>query len=64
MRRRESDASRFRFRLQGLLADAELFLGDDGTVAGDVLLDQVIKQATALTYESLKGAGGSIIFVI
>lgn len=61
MRRRKSDASRFRFRLQGLLADAELFLGNDSTVAGNVLLDQVIKQATALTYKSLKCAGGSII---
>ncbi len=36
-----------------LLADTKLFLGDDSAVAGDILLDQIIKEATTLTYECL-----------
>ena len=47
-----------------LFADTEFFLSDDGAVALDIGLDQVIKEATTLTYEHLKGTGGGIIFVI
>ena len=48
----------------GLLADAEFLLRDDGAVAGDVLLDKVVKETTTLAYEGLQSAGCSIIFVI
>lgn len=47
-----------------LFADAELFLGDDGTVALDIVLDEIIEQATTLAYQRFKSACGGIIFVI
>ncbi len=47
-----------------LLADAEFFLGDDGAVAVDVLADEVIQQAAALTHEHLKGALSRMIFLV
>ena len=48
----------------GLFSDTEFFLGDDGTVAVDVLLDKVVKQATTLTYKHLKSTGCCMILVI
>ena len=48
----------------GLLADTELFLSNDGTVAVDVGLDKIIKETTTLTNEHLKSSRSSIIFVI
>ncbi len=51
-------------RQRGLLADAELFLGDDGAVAVDVLLDQVVEKAATLADEGLKSTSGCMIFVI
>lgn len=47
-----------------LFADTELFLCDDGTIAIDVLLDKIVKEATTLTYKSFKSASCGIIFVI
>ena len=47
-----------------LAADTEFFLGDDRTIAVDILADQVVEKATALTYESLKCTGCSVILVI
>lgn len=47
-----------------LFADAELFLSDDGAIAVDVFLDEVIKKATTLTNECFKSAGCCMIFVI
>lgn len=47
-----------------LLSDTEFFLGDDGTVAVDVLADQVVEKTTTLTYQSLKSSCGRIIFMI
>ena len=47
-----------------LLADTELLLGDDRTVAVDVLADEVIEEAAALTYESLKRTGCCIVLVV
>lgn len=47
-----------------LFADAELFLSDDGTVAGDVFAHEVVEQTTTLTYQHLKSAFGCMIFVI
>lgn len=49
---------------KGLLSDSELFLGDNRTVAVDVLLDQVIEKATTLTNEHLQSASCTMIFVI
>lgn len=51
-------------RAQGLLADTKLLLGDDCTVAVDVLSDQVVEKTTTLTYKCLKSARSGIIFVI
>ena len=48
----------------GLLADAEFLLRDDGAVAGDVLLDKVVKEAATLADKCLKGACSCMIFVI
>ena len=64
MRRRKSDASRFRFRLQGLLADAELLLADDSAVTGDVLAHKVFQEAAALAYKHFERALCGMIFVI
>ncbi len=47
-----------------LFADAELLVGDDGTVAVDVLLDEIIKETAALAYKSLKSTFSCMIFVI
>ncbi len=47
-----------------LLSDTEFFLGDDGTVAVDVLADQVVEKTTTLTYQSLECSCGRIIFMI
>ena len=47
-----------------LLSDSELLLGDDGTVAVDVLLDKVVKQATTLTYKHLQGAFSCMVLMI
>lgn len=47
-----------------LAADAEFFLGDDGTISVDILADQIVEQATALTYESLQCAGSSVVLVV
>lgn len=52
------------WNLQGLLADAELFFGDDGAVACDVFAHQVVEKTTALTYQHLKSALSSMIFMI
>ncbi len=49
---------------QLLFADTELFLSDDCAVACDVFANQVIKQFTTLTYESLEGACGCEVFVV
>lgn len=49
---------------QRSLSDTELLLGDEGTIAVDVGLDQIVKETTALAYMSLKGACCGIIFVI
>ncbi len=51
-------------RRGALFADAELFLGDDGAIAVDVLADQIVKEAAALAYEGLKSAGCSVVLVI
>ncbi len=47
-----------------LFADAELFLSDDGAVAGDVFTHEVVKQTTTLTYQHLKSALCCMILVI
>ena len=47
-----------------LLSDTEFLLGDDGTVAVDVLADQVVEKTTTLTYQSLESSCCRIIFVI
>ena len=46
------------------LTDAELFLGDDSTVAVDVLAYQIVEERTALAYKHLEGACGSIVLVV
>ena len=48
----------------GLLTDTELLLGDDSTVAVDILTDQVIEQAATLTYEGLQSACSSVVLVV
>lgn len=48
----------------GLLTDTEFFLGDDGAVAADVFLLEVVKEATTLTYQHFKCAFSCMIFVI
>lgn len=50
--------------LRGLLADAELFLSDNGTVACDVLAHEVVKETTTLAYKHFKSALCCMIFVI
>ena len=47
-----------------LLSDTELFFSDDGTVAVDVYSNQIIEEATTLTYQFLKSACCTMIFVI
>ena len=47
-----------------LATDTEFLLCDDGTVAVDVLACQIVEKAAALTYESLKSASCSVVFVI
>lgn len=49
---------------QRSLSDTELLLGDEGTIAVDVGLDQIVKKTTTLADKSLKGACCGIIFVI
>lgn len=49
---------------QRSLSDTELLLGDEGTIAVDVGLDQIVKKTTALTYQCLQSPRSSIIFVI
>ena len=48
----------------GLLADTELFLGDNGAVTVDVLADEVVEEAAALTYERFQGACRSVVLVV
>lgn len=50
--------------LRGLLADTELFLGDDGAIAVDVFAHKVVQKAAALADEHLKGAFSGMIFVV
>lgn len=47
-----------------LLADTEFFLCDDSTITVDILTDQIVKEAAALTYKSLQCTGCGIILVI
>ncbi len=47
-----------------LFPNAKFFLGNDGAVTANVLLDKVIKQATAFTYKHFKGSCSAIILVI
>ncbi len=47
-----------------LLSDTELLLCDYGTVAVDILADQIVEKTTTLTYQSLKSSCSRIIFVI
>ncbi len=47
-----------------LATDTELFLCDDGAIAVDILADQIVEKAAALTYECLKRTGCSIVLVI
>ena len=47
-----------------LLTDTELFLGDDCTVAVDVLADEVVEKATTLTYECFQCAGCGVVLVV
>ena len=47
-----------------LAADTEFFLCDDGAVAVDVLADQIVEQAAALTYERFQCACGSEVLVV
>ncbi len=39
-----------------LLSDTELLLCDYGTVAVDILADQIVEKTTTLTYQSLKSS--------
>ena len=47
-----------------LLTDTEFLLGDDCAVTIDVLANQVIQEAAALTYENLQSACGSVVLVV
>ena len=47
-----------------LLTDTEFLLGDDCAVTIDVLANQVIQEAAALTYENLQSASGSEVLVV
>ena len=47
-----------------LLADTELFLGNDCAVAGDVFLGAIVKKTTTLAYKHFKSALCCMIFVI
>ena len=50
--------------MSSLLTDTEFLLSDDRAVAVDVFADQIVEKAATLTYESLEGAGGSVVFVV
>lgn len=49
---------------EALLADAELLASDDGTIAVDVLADEVIEQATTLTYQHLQSTLSRMILFV
>lgn len=51
-------------KLFGSLADAEFLLGDDRAVTVDVLADQIVEKAAALTYECFQRTGGSEVLVV
>ena len=48
----------------GLFSDTEFFLGDDGTVAVDVFLHQVVEKTTTFTYQFLQCALCRIVLMI
>ena len=47
-----------------LFADTQLFLGDEGAVAVDVLACQIIEQATTLTNQHLQSTLSRMIFLV
>ena len=50
--------------LEGLLADTEFLLGDEGAVTVDVLAHQIIEQFAALTYQHLKCTLSRMILLV